>query len=92
MHRRLEIGACAFFALMQCAVWLRSAGSLTVLEHVQTALIVAHYSAWLGLAAFSSDAWWRRWRRAVAASRVLISLLPITRSLAVGGAAAFDMP
>lgn len=56
VHRRLEIGACAFFALMQCAVWLRSASSLTVLEHVQTALIVAHYSAWLGLAAFSSDA------------------------------------
>ncbi|KAL4442404.1 hypothetical protein ABPG77_004988 [Micractinium sp. CCAP 211/92] len=92
VHRRLEIGACAFFVLMQCAVWLRSAGSLTVLEHVQTALIVAHYSAWLGLAAFSSDAWWRRWRRAVAASRVLIGLLPITRSLTVGAAVMLGRP
>lgn len=85
LHRRLEMGACAFFALMQSAVWLRSAGSLTAMEHAQTALIVAYYSTWLGLAALTSDAWWRRHRTAVAASRVLLFLLPSTRSLTVGG-------
>lgn len=83
LPRRLEMGICTFCALMQCIVWLRSGDSLTALEHAQTALIVGYYGTWLALAALSPAAWWRRHRAVVAASRVLLGLLPSTRSLTV---------
>ncbi|KAL4447913.1 hypothetical protein ABPG75_005132 [Micractinium tetrahymenae] len=86
LHRSVEVGICLFFALMQCVVWLRSWGSLAALEHAQTALVIGYYGTWLALAALSSDAWWRRHRTAVAASRILLFLLPSTRSPQVGAA------